>query len=91
MVPLAINCVEAIPLRLSHSAAPKHPDTSFRRKPGEAKFSRTYLTYVRAAERVQRVWLHPGQQQHITDFFGSNILDPGVRRGDDAFFDKLLM
>ena len=45
----------------------KHSNPSFRRKPGEAEFSRTYLTYVRAAERVQRVWLHPGQQQHINE------------------------
>jgi hypothetical protein len=41
----------------------KYP--SFPRKRGEAGFSRTYLTYVRAAERVQRVWLHPGQQQAV--------------------------
>jgi hypothetical protein len=54
-------------------------------------FSRTYLTYVRAAERVQRVWLHPGQQLHITDFNHYNILDPGFRRGDDEFFINLLM
>jgi hypothetical protein len=39
---------------------------------------------------VQRVWLHPGQQQHLTDFVGCNILDPGFRRGDEAFFNKLL-
>jgi hypothetical protein len=39
---------------------------------------------------VQRVWLHPGQQQCITDFIGSNKLDPGFRRGDEAFFNKLL-
>jgi hypothetical protein len=31
---------------------------------------------VRAAERVQRVWLHPGQQQHITDFCLFNIWTP---------------
>jgi hypothetical protein len=53
-------------------------------------FSRTNLTYVRAAERVQRVWLHPGQQQHITDFKHYKILDPGFRRGDDEFFINLL-
>jgi hypothetical protein len=45
----------------------KHPNPSFRRKLGEAEFSRTYLTYVRAAEQVQWVWLHPGQQQHINE------------------------
>jgi hypothetical protein len=77
----------------------KHPNPSFRHKPGEAGFSRTCLTYVRAAERVQRVWLHPGQQQHITDFIDSNILDPGprlttcrgrFRRGDEEFFSNPL-
>jgi hypothetical protein len=47
-------------------------------------FSRTYLTYVRAAKRVQRVWLHPGQQLRITDFNHYKILDPGFRRGDDV-------
>ena len=34
-------------------------------KRGEAEFSRTHLTCVRAAERVQRVLLHPGQQQAL--------------------------
>jgi hypothetical protein len=68
----------------------KHPNPSFRHKPGEAGFSRTCLTYVRAAERVQRVWLHPGQQQHINDFIDSNILDPGFRRGDEEFFSNPL-
>jgi hypothetical protein len=34
--------------------------------------------------------LHPGQQQHITDFVVFNILDPGFRRGDEMFFNKLL-
>jgi hypothetical protein len=34
-------------------------------KRGEAGFSRTHLTCVRAAERVQRVSLHPGQQQAL--------------------------
>ena len=62
-----------------------HPNPSFRRKPGEAEFSRTCLTQVRAAERVQRVWLHPGQQQHINDFIVFNYLDPGFRRGDEIF------
>jgi hypothetical protein len=28
--------------------------------------------------------------QHITDFILSNYLDPGFRRGDEAFFNKLL-
>jgi hypothetical protein len=69
----------------------KFSKPSFRRKPGEAGFSRTYLTYVRAAERVQRVWLHPGQRQHITDFNHFNILDPGFRRGDNVFFNNLLI
>jgi NADH:ubiquinone oxidoreductase subunit C len=34
-------------------------------KRGEAGFSRTHLTCVRAAERVQRSVLHPGQQQAL--------------------------
>jgi hypothetical protein len=29
--------------------------------------------------------------QRITDFVGSNILDPGFRRGDEAFFNELLI
>jgi len=28
--------------------------------------------------------------QHITDFIDPNILDPGLRRGDETFFNKLL-
>jgi hypothetical protein len=32
--------------------------------------------------------LHPGQQQHITDFVVFNILDPGFRRGDEMFFNN---
>ncbi|MCR4332790.1 MAG: hypothetical protein NUV34_08855, partial [Sulfuricaulis sp.] len=28
--------------------------------------------------------------QHLTDFVGSNILDPGFRRGDEEFFSNLL-
>src|SRR3990167_3547912 len=34
--------------------------------------------------------LHPGQQQHINDFIVFNDLDPGFRRGDDAFFSTLV-
>ena len=48
------------------------------------------LTYVHAAERVQRFLLRPGQQQHSTDFIHSNFLDPGFRRGDEEFFSNLL-
>ena len=40
--------------------------SSFPRKRGEAEFSRTHLTCVRAAERVQRILLHPGQQQVLS-------------------------
>jgi len=29
--------------------------------------------------------------QNIIDFLGFNNLDPGFRRGDKAFFNKLLM
>jgi hypothetical protein len=28
--------------------------------------------------------------QHINDFADFNFLDPGFRRGDEAFFNKLL-
>jgi len=43
--------------------------SSFPRTRGEAGYSRMYLTYIRAAERVQRGLLHPGQQQVLLCLF----------------------